>query len=264
MKAGIIYKATNKINGKAYIGLTTKTLDHRIKAHYRRAKNTNNHFHSALKKYNKESWVWSILYDKISPDQLLVAEVCAIYTLDTYHNGYNGTEGGEKNPVDYPEIRDKISKALKGRKFSEKRKKDMSEARSGEKHHLFGKKRSKETCKRISESNKGKIMSEESKRKLSIANTGKKHTDKTIKKMSNDRSGKKNSNYGNKYSEESRKKISEKISKSWKIICPSGDIVITKGLRAFCKDNKLSYDGMWKVASGKQKHHKGFRCERQW
>ena len=31
----LIYKATNLINGKIYIGMTTKTLEHRVKVHKR-------------------------------------------------------------------------------------------------------------------------------------------------------------------------------------------------------------------------------------
>jgi len=31
----IIYKATNLINGKIYIGMTTKDLEHRVKIHKR-------------------------------------------------------------------------------------------------------------------------------------------------------------------------------------------------------------------------------------
>jgi hypothetical protein len=34
---GIIYKATNKVNGKSYIGQTTKSLKHRINNHISKA-----------------------------------------------------------------------------------------------------------------------------------------------------------------------------------------------------------------------------------
>jgi predicted GIY-YIG superfamily endonuclease len=48
---GIIYKVTNSINGKIYIGQTTKALKERIKGHYDAHKNTKNIFHKTLKKY---------------------------------------------------------------------------------------------------------------------------------------------------------------------------------------------------------------------
>lgn len=42
MKTGIIYKATNKINGKIYIGQTFQNLKRRINRHISSAKKGNN------------------------------------------------------------------------------------------------------------------------------------------------------------------------------------------------------------------------------
>ena len=50
----IIYKATNKINGKVYIGQTINSLEHRKSGHEREAryqKETSVYFHNALLKY---------------------------------------------------------------------------------------------------------------------------------------------------------------------------------------------------------------------
>ena len=55
----IIYKATNKINGKSYIGQTTKELDERIKGHLNSNKNL--YFHKALEKYSIDNFEWTIL-----------------------------------------------------------------------------------------------------------------------------------------------------------------------------------------------------------
>ena len=49
----IIYKVTNIINGKCYIGQTIKSLDHRRKTYYYSMKYDSCYFHNALKKYNK-------------------------------------------------------------------------------------------------------------------------------------------------------------------------------------------------------------------
>jgi len=260
-KTGIIYKAANKINGKSYIGQTIKILSKRISMHYSRAKYANNHFHYALRKYKKTDWEWKIICDNISSNQLNNMEIHKIIEYDTFYNGYNSTEGVEVNPMNYPEIRIKISKALKGRKFSEESKRKMSEAQKGEKHCNFGKCLSEETRKKISESNKGKILSEETKRKISISNTGKKHTNEVRKKMSEDRSGEKNAHHGKPHSKETKKKLSQMFSKTWKIIYPTSKIVIIKGLSQFCKDNGLSRTSMGRVARGKLKNHKGFGCE---
>ena len=46
---------------------------------------------------------------------------------------------GENNPAKRPEVRKKISDAAKNRKVSEETKRKMSESRSGEKNHRYGK-----------------------------------------------------------------------------------------------------------------------------
>ena len=54
----IIYKIENKINGKIYIGLTTKDLSHRIAEHIRENKS---YIQKALDKYGLESFAISII-----------------------------------------------------------------------------------------------------------------------------------------------------------------------------------------------------------
>ena len=51
----IIYKVTNKINGKVYIGKTKYTLNDRKSQHFSECKlyNTHNKFHNALRKYER-------------------------------------------------------------------------------------------------------------------------------------------------------------------------------------------------------------------
>jgi len=47
-----IYKATSKISGKSYIGQTKTSIKKRFYAHKNQSlKQTNNHFHNAIKKY---------------------------------------------------------------------------------------------------------------------------------------------------------------------------------------------------------------------
>ena len=57
----IIYKVTNKINGKSYIGQTTQTLLKRKREHIKsalRRKEGKNYFHWAIVEYGEENFEW--------------------------------------------------------------------------------------------------------------------------------------------------------------------------------------------------------------
>lgn len=95
---GCIYKATNKVNGKAYIGQTNFTLDKRRREHERAAKRRpNTYFLKALNKYGFNSFEWEILEAGIDDhDRLNEAEKKNIAIHKTVKpGGYNLTYGGE-------------------------------------------------------------------------------------------------------------------------------------------------------------------------
>ena len=98
-RLGVIYRATNLVNRKCYVGKTIKSFEKRALCHRDGAKKddkTNNKFANALRKYPNESdWKWEVIYKDIPESQLDVAEMCAIYTNDSVDNGYNGTFGGD-------------------------------------------------------------------------------------------------------------------------------------------------------------------------
>ena len=59
---GIIYKCTNLINGKIYIGQTIKGLKRRKALHEITAdKNRGFYFHNAIRKYGKENFKLEII-----------------------------------------------------------------------------------------------------------------------------------------------------------------------------------------------------------
>lgn len=121
-----VYKITNKVNGKIYIGKSKSPLN-RFKRHLYVAAHPNagpNQFqpiHAAISKYGKQNFVLEIIDE--SP---LEAEIFAkeIYWINFYRsnmtkhpeNGYNLTDGGEGPSGLSPseETRNKISNANSG------------------------------------------------------------------------------------------------------------------------------------------------------
>lgn len=65
---------------------------------------------------------------------------------------------------------------------------------------------------------------------------------------------------GKTLSEEHKNKISESKAKEWNIIDPNGSQTNIKDLSQYCRNNNLDYSTMIKVAKGKYKHHKGYKC----
>jgi group I intron endonuclease len=93
----IIYKATNKINGKVYIGQTIKTLSERIKSHKSHSKTRKSIFYSAIIKYGFEIFEWKIIDFAKTHKELDNQEKYYIKLYDSMNieKGYNMTEGGD-------------------------------------------------------------------------------------------------------------------------------------------------------------------------
>ena len=180
---GIIYKATNKINGKPYIGQTIQGLmvrksDHKNKAiKCREGKIKSNHFYNAINKYGFDKFIWSIISECDCMDDLNNQEE---YYISYYRqNGgvYNISPGGY-NKIPSPESVAKIAAANRGKKHTVEAKAKMSE---------IAKNRSIETRLHMSEAQKGKKHSLEHKEKIGISSMGRKHSDETKAKMKESR-----------------------------------------------------------------------------
>jgi len=120
--AWIIYKITNKINGKYYIGQTKTTEKIRWKKHIDVAihpsKNYNTYFSKAIRKYGKENWKIEIIEKNIenteTADDREIFWI-AIFCSNNPKFGYNSTSGGKKY-ISNQWVKDKISKSKIGKK----------------------------------------------------------------------------------------------------------------------------------------------------
>lgn len=104
-----IYKITNQINGKSYIGLTTKDRptdrysQHRYLSRHPEQENGNNPnsaIHAAMRKYGINNFTFEIVEEVPEDQNLNLREKYWIkffhtYVKDPLCNGYNLTEGGE-------------------------------------------------------------------------------------------------------------------------------------------------------------------------
>ena len=194
-----IYKITNKLNGKVYIGQSIN-IEKRWKQHIN---DPGYNIHNAIKKYGKENFSFEVLLE--CPAEMLnnwERDMIALYDCIS-PKGYNLTEGGEGYRRS-EETRLKMSEAKKGKHHSEEHKRKISESKKG--IH-----RSEETRLKMSNSRKGKHHSEETKIKISNAQKGIPLSEETRLKMSEAKKGKH-------LREETKHKISESHKgRHWKI-----------------------------------------------
>jgi group I intron endonuclease len=98
MKTYIVYKITNKKNGKSYVGKTEYSLEHRWNRHLSSSRNGSKfRFHSAIRKYGENCWDLSVIETYQTEDENFINEkethFIKLFESDT-KKGYNATSGG--------------------------------------------------------------------------------------------------------------------------------------------------------------------------
>jgi GTPase involved in cell partitioning and DNA repair len=139
----IIYRTTNILNGKIYIG------KHQTKDINDGYLGSGIALEKAIKKYGKESFKKEVLFifnteDEMNEKEKELVTESFIASNSNYNMGVGG-EGGSH---------------FKGKSHSEKTKKLLSSIAKNQRH-------SEETRKKISEANRKRVLSEETKKKLS-------------------------------------------------------------------------------------------------
>lgn len=161
---GIIYKITNTINGKVYIGQTTASLRKRFSGH--KWKGSTSRISKAIKKYGGSNFTAEVVCRCDSLSDLNNREISVIKAYNSLiPHGYNVHLGGNSHK--------RITGPMLGRNHSEATKKKMSISATGVK-------KSKEHCIRIGLAKKGTKWSEESKLKLSKTRTGVKKKGRSV------------------------------------------------------------------------------------
>ena len=198
----IIYKTTNNINGKYYIGqhITDNLEDGYLGSGVA--------LNRAIKKYGRENFTREILATATNEEMLNDLEAVYVTWKEVDdENCYNLMTGGGASGLRSKETRKKMSAAKKGNT------------------NMLGKTQSVDTRKKIGESNKARRHSPETKQKISVAKKGrpgKKHSPESRQKM---REAKKN------VSLETRKKLSQ--ATSGKTHSPETKQKISEGLKRY-------------------------------
>ena len=151
-KPATIYRITNIQNNYVYIGSTVKTIEERLKGHFKNARfgQTSNPMYEDMRNQPEETFKIEKIVT-VQWTERWETEKHFTRLAKSYGKCYNIAEG---------------------------------QSRYGENHPNFGKTLSDETKKKLSEANKGQTHSDETKKKMSIAKQGKTHSDETKKKMS--------------------------------------------------------------------------------
>ena len=178
-------------------------------------------------------------YYGICTDDLIV-----MHLDETRHNPRidNLALGTMKENMNFPKCKERISKALKGKRLSDELKRKLSESH---------KNMSQETRRKLSEAHKGYHHSEESRKKMSEAHKGYHHSEESRRKISDAKKGKH-------HSAEARKKMSEAKPKKPVAAYKGGILIMT--FPSVREASRNGYDRaciIW-CCNGKLKTHRGF------
>ena len=151
-------------SGKYYIGITMQkpqTRWRRDGSGYRH----NPYFYNAIQKYGWDNFQHEILFENLTKSEAEQKEIelIACYKSNQRDYGYNISNGGNCVGTHSEESKKKIAYANQNR---------SQETREKLRKAVLGKKLSIETRKKMSESRIGRVFSEESKRKISESHKG--------------------------------------------------------------------------------------------
>lgn len=212
-----VYLVTNKVNGKQYVGFTSKTLQqrrisHHSSASYRKVKLL---FHKALKKYGHDSFEWSVLWEGSCPIEAGQTETRYISEYNTLMpNGYNLTGGNDNTTLGY--------------KFTEEQKESLKRSREGKPNPNLGNRWSDEQKRAASDRQR------ENHRHLTGDNSPSKRPDVREK------------------SRQCKLGSLNPMSKTFRLTSPDGSVIIIDGgIKRRLKELGLSYPSFQKTGRAK-------------
>lgn len=171
-QVSLVYVATCSVNGKRYVGITSRGLRERVRKHVRKAiAGSDLVFHRALRKHGPDNFEWQVAADGLLWKDACAREQALIIELGSHSRewGYNVTDGGEGAlGMTLPqESRNKVSATLKAWYAS-----NSPEAQNL-RQKISSMRRetpvSLETRMKLSRALRGRVLSETSRAKLSAS-----------------------------------------------------------------------------------------------
>lgn len=171
MAKNILYRLTFP-NGKVYIGITTETLEKRVRRHLLSARAGKSYaLSAAIRKYGEKYFLVEHLASALSWEDLLLLERQVISQCNSVCPfGYNMTGGGEGSFAIVPseDKRKKISASLSGRTLSDEHRRAVGLAQ-------IGKVIPPETRRKMSEAHKSRAPMSEQQRAIRSAAAKRQH-----------------------------------------------------------------------------------------
>jgi group I intron endonuclease len=159
----LVYRITNTINGKVYIGKTMKSLAARWTEHLKSVRaGSDFYFHKAVRKYSSEAFKTDILYEASTVEALNAMETFFIVLHQSHkpENGYNLTLGGDGvSGLTHTERTKEMLRSLwttERRQELQERNRSVEQRRKVSQSKL-GRTRSEKECKSISDGHRGQI-----------------------------------------------------------------------------------------------------------
>jgi group I intron endonuclease len=174
----VVYLATNRLNGKRYIGVTSRGLAARRRQHETAPNGravTCRYFHAAVKKYGPDAFDWAVLATCDTFESALLEEVRLISKIKPEYNLTTGGQGA-KGAVFSKERRERIASAKRGMKCSEEHCRNIGLSKKGIKH-------SPETIERRRLALLGRQCSAEHREKISTTLKGRKRPPDVVARM---------------------------------------------------------------------------------
>lgn len=179
-----LYKITNTMNEKLYIGITKLSLSERWAKHIRQANDPKYPLHRAMRKYGIENFSISLIEENNDRVYISSLEEPTIKQFDSRNNGYNVALGGYGGDLG-PEANEKRKITIASKTTEEKQ--AISEKLSKVR---LGRQATTETKLRLSQLQKlrggygPKVHSTETKTKMSLASRGKNKSQTAKQRMS--------------------------------------------------------------------------------